>query len=139
MFAGSPGHILVATDLSEQALRAVRRAIRLASQHGARITAAHVLPEDVASNLAEFARARLRRPLIEEQAAGLPAKPTRVVLDSGRPEARIPELAAHLGSDLVVVGTGRHSKLGYALLGGVTHHVLRRARTVVLVVPGVRE
>ncbi|MDX5964969.1 universal stress protein [Rhodococcus opacus] len=60
MFAVPPRQVLVATDLSDPAGRAVRRAAQLAGQHGARVTALHVLPMGVDSNLTEFAYTLLR-------------------------------------------------------------------------------
>lgn len=49
--------MLVATDLSEWAGRAVRRATQLAQQHQARLTALHVLPSGLDAELTASAQA----------------------------------------------------------------------------------
>ncbi|GAB3473710.1 nucleotide-binding universal stress UspA family protein [Amycolatopsis cihanbeyliensis] len=60
---------------------------------------------------------------------------TRVVIETGRPQTLLPQLCHRHAADLVAVGTGGHSRLGYALLGSVAQHVLRYAHSDVLVVP----
>lgn len=72
---------------------------------------------------------------IENLAAELTPTPTQVVIESARPETRLPELSHRHTADLVAVGTGYRSPLGYALLGSVAQHVLRDAPSDVLVVP----
>ena len=75
------------------------------------------------------------RVIIERLASevGAPA-----VIESGRPQTRLPELLRRHHADLVAVGTGGHSALGYALLGSVAQHVMRDTLTDVLVVPAAR-
>ncbi|OLT41628.1 hypothetical protein BAY59_34175 [Prauserella coralliicola] len=72
---------------------------------------------------------------IERVAAELTPAASRVVIASGRPQTRLPELSRHHAADLVAVGTGARSSLGYTLLGSVAQHVLRDASSDVLVVP----
>jgi nucleotide-binding universal stress UspA family protein len=68
-------------------------------------------------------------------AAELAQAATQVVIESGRPQTRLPELSRHHVADLVALGTGSRSSLGYALLGSFAQHVLRDALSDVLVVP----
>jgi hypothetical protein len=51
MAAAPPRHVLVATDLSDQAGLAVRRAAQLGEQHDAQVTAVHVLPSGLDAEL----------------------------------------------------------------------------------------
>jgi len=76
------------------------------------------------------------RPRVEELAAALTPRPTQVVIESGRPQSVLPDLVDHYEPDLIVVGTGERSKLGYALLGSVALHVMRQAKSDVLVIRG---
>ncbi|MDB1088252.1 universal stress protein [Streptomyces sp. ACA25] len=93
------------------------------------------------ASLAELRRVSTERvrPGIEEAAAGLTPPPARVLVVPGRPESRIVELASEYEADLTVVGTGTHSRFGYALVGSVAQYVLRRAPSDVLVVRGTGE
>ena len=53
----------------------------------------------------------------------------------GNPSDEIVTYANKIGAELIVVGTHGRSGLSRALLGSVAEHVLRKARTPVLVVP----
>ena len=72
---------------------------------------------------------------IDDRAAELGA---RAVIESGRPQERLPELFRRHNADLIAVGTGSRSTLGYALIGSVAQHVLRDVPADVLVVPAPR-
>jgi nucleotide-binding universal stress UspA family protein len=76
---------------------------------------------------------------IDTLAAELTPPAARIVIESGRPQTRLPELSLRHRADLVALGTGGRSTLGYALLGSVAQHVLRNAPSDVLVVPAARK
>ncbi|WP_031508604.1 universal stress protein [Streptomyces megasporus] len=75
------------------------------------------------------------RPGIERLADTLHPRPDRVLVVPGRAQDTVPERAESLGADLVAVGTGTRSGLGYTFLGSVARHVVVRSPCDVLVVP----
>lgn len=92
----------------------------------------HGIPEAELAQLRDASTAEVRSH-IEHLAAEVPS--ARVIIESGRPQLKVPEVSDRLAADLVVVGAGTASPLGHVLLGSVTQHVLRRARSDVLIVP----
>ncbi|MBL3568544.1 hypothetical protein BV509_15370 [Rhodovulum sulfidophilum] len=101
--------ILVATDLSPRADRAVNRAFRLARAMGADVLLATVidseLPEDVARPMAEAAATRLTRFAAAIPQAAEVRHDTRIV--TGDPSSAIPRLADETDAALVVLGLHR--------------------------------
>jgi nucleotide-binding universal stress UspA family protein len=142
-------HILVATDGSQQADRAVRLALRVAGH--ARVTALMVVPD---YGTAEFAKAmftnepdihELRKSLAEKGMARLQA-----VLAQHGPRAREIECRVAVSDhaheeivgtarrehcDLIVMGSRGHGALASTLLGSQTQRVLASATLPVLVAP----
>jgi nucleotide-binding universal stress UspA family protein len=94
----------------------------------------HGASEEHLAQLREVSTEQVRGD-IENMAAELKPAAARVVIKSGRPQTLLPELSRHYAADLVALGTGGRSSLGYALLGSVAQHVLRDAVSDVLVVP----
>ena len=140
--------ILVATDLTEASLPAVRTAIALARNIGAEAIAlyvtepaypahhwyvpyigddAHVLRAIVAREL-EAARATLDTQIAD--AGGGATAMVRV----GRPAPVIIETANELGVDLLVVGTHGRKGIEHVLLGSVAEKVVRTSAAPVLTV-----
>ena len=151
-----PNKILVATDGTEDSARAARLAAALAARCGAELHAAHIwrpgaaetvtaaatrppLPGEPPGYAERQARkligAEVRR--IEEE--GVPV--TEAHLRAGQPAQALVALAAELGADLLVVGSGRPRAVRRAgaaaarrpLLGKVADAVVRSARCPVLV------
>lgn len=138
-------HLLIATDFSAAADRALARAAQLARQRGARLTVLHVIPQgplDLARRFAmqapEAAEAEARRGArqeLEERLARLPELPPhQVELRVGRPGAEIAKAAGELGADLIVLGAHGERFLKEVLLGSTVHKALRLAPCPVLVV-----
>jgi nucleotide-binding universal stress UspA family protein len=102
-------HILVATDLSPRADRAVGRAFRLADAHGARLTVLTVMDDAMPDRLAKVMRpeteAHLKSFCDSLSDDSRIAHVTRVA--QGDPSQVIPETAAVIGADLVVLGLHR--------------------------------
>jgi nucleotide-binding universal stress UspA family protein len=136
--------ILIATDGSPSAQEAIRYGIELAADQGATATfvlavpAVDVVPTSgfgftgaVPHELTEHDREPLdeARELAEE--AGVTAH-TRLL--RGDPVDEIVAYADTLYADLIVVGSRGHGAVASALLGSVSHGVLREARRPVLVV-----
>jgi len=138
--------ILAPLDFSEHSYAALKYAIQLAEQVGARITLLHVvkpalgMPEggvwclDVESVsqialVAEQAVARIcKREKLRPPASG----PTIVRI--GVPSEVIKETAADQRSDLIVLATHGRTGLAHALLGSDAESVIRQAPCPVLVV-----
>jgi nucleotide-binding universal stress UspA family protein len=141
--------VLLAVDSSATSITAARAAGALTPQaHHVVTHVTTVLGENLLRmrGFSEHRIAELRevstekvRPRLDELATNVAPQPAKVVIDSGRPEDTLPQLAERLGADLVATGAGDHSRLAYALLGSVAHHVVRRARCDVLVVPRSQE
>jgi nucleotide-binding universal stress UspA family protein len=142
--------ILVATDDSETARRAVDAGVELAANEGAELVFAHVVsvldfaPE---SNGVEIPPARV--PRAEENAAlaaalasaaehGVPAKAELLL---GYPCTQILRLARHIDADLIVIGSRGLGPFKGAFLGSTSRGVVAKAERPVMVVreTGVRE
>lgn len=138
--------ILVCTDFSPLADRALDVALDLAARVGAKVTVLHVwdlpafsLPpgylvptEDVVGAVRGAAQGRLKALLEEHARAGVAV---RGELREGVPWEQVDAVARETSADLVVVGTHGRRGLGRALLGSVAEKVLRTSNRPVLVVP----
>lgn len=139
--------ILVATDGSEPAQKALQHAARLAASMGARL---HVLcvvqtgfspagPEYPTQAYADLVESRrqtaqdLVDPLVKELVAdGLEA--IGYVREGKRASEAIVETARHEEVDLIVIGTHGRSGLQRFLLGSVAEGVLRSAEVPVMAI-----
>lgn len=139
--------IVVGTDFSVCAARAISFSVSLARSQGARIHLLHVLMEpvqafDVAAALPypdtgvrkeweEAARSRLER---EAKAIEKRGVETTCELKWGRPSDVIVATAAARKASLVVVGTHGRSALEKLLLGSTAERVVRLSHVPVLTV-----
>ncbi len=138
--------ILVATDFSPMAERALDFAISVATASGASITLLHVydlpafsLPpgilvptEDIVGAVESASREKMDELVQKKRGAGV--KIGKMLRD-GVPWETIEGVAGEIGADLVVVGTHGRRGLSRALLGSVAERVLRTSKHPVLVVP----
>ena len=143
-------HILVATDGSERADKALALAVRMARERpGTRLSALLVVHdfstadflevvstmrtdfEQLRQQLAEKGRERLFG-LLRPHAVQLPID--AVVEVSDAPHAAILATARRLGADLIVMASRGHGPATSALLGSQTQKVLAEAEVPVLVV-----
>ena len=142
--------LLCAVDFSDGSESALRAALSLSEQSGAHLTLLHVLewpwveppapaiedlPPAQGLALAEFRRytedsARHRLESLVPKSAPLSRVATRLV--SGKPYARILDVAAEEGSDLIILGVRGRQPLDLALFGSTANHVVRRATCAVL-------
>jgi nucleotide-binding universal stress UspA family protein len=140
-------HLLLPTDGSELARRAVEHGIRLAQSLGARLTALHVTPRFRPSEL--HAHAILREAQQDElrsradahrildpvaraaHAAGVACELVHKVGD--KPWQTIIEVAAERGCDLVCIGSHGRSGVRALVLGGQTTKLLTHSKLAVLV------
>lgn len=140
----TPHHLLVPTDFSPDAQRALEYAIALARVLHARVTLLHVisavywatgdlpgaLSAAVLEELEAAAQQSLEQALQRVRAAGLDGE-ARVV--HGSPFACIVAAARAQGVDLIVMGSHGRTGLRHVLLGSVAERVVRLAPCPVLV------
>lgn len=122
--------VLVATDFSEGAAVAVRRAFELAAPHGAHVTVVHVAPRGVAAEIMNTAEDGLRQLVWD---APVPAD---TLLTTGAPSARIAAEAERSEADLVVVGAHGAHWLRDVFIGSTAEMVVAASEVPVLLVKG---
>ncbi len=142
-----PKRILVATDFSEQAGRALDAAVALAVRTKAEVHLIHalevalplfepyavVLPADWIGEARRLAEQKLQKAHAAVRAKGL----TGTVHLGDVPAAHaIAERAKALGADLVVIGTHGHTGLKHVLLGSVAERTVEYAPCAVWTVKG---
>jgi len=140
---GPPEAILLATDLSARCDRALDRAVSLAGEWQARLTALHVMEEPAPGALVggtpvpswrrardpqRVAEARIRSELREV------APDLTVVIDRGDAADAILRTAEACHCGLVVAGVARDEALGRLALGSTVARLVRRSAVPVLVV-----
>lgn len=140
-------HIVLASDGSETASQAAKKAIELAKIHGAKLTAAFVVDpypfigvgEDSGAGLQAYtaaAQANTTRAVAAFEAfakeAGVQAN-ARVV-ESSQVAKGILMVADEVGADLVVVGSHGKSGIQKLVLGSVSSKVVASCEVPVLVV-----
>ena len=137
--------ILVATDFSDHAARALDTACHLAKRFEAKLVIAHAYEVpvhglapygfEVAVDLLERVHAEAARRLdalvADAVARGVDASP---LASSDTPSQAIVAAAEDVDADLVVMGTRGHTGLKHALLGSVAERTLRTAPCSVLAV-----
>lgn len=139
-------HILVPLDFSDNSRKALRYAIALARQFGARITLLHVVepliyPADSGfvpveahaweGNLLKETKARLDALVREEMPSDL-AVETAVV--TGNAFMEVAEVAREKKVDLLVITTHGYTGLKHLVLGSTAERVVRYAPCPVMVV-----
>jgi nucleotide-binding universal stress UspA family protein len=138
--------ILVPTDFSESATRALRLAVALARESGGHLTLFHCAPAvDVLGHgtidnalyygalmdrLTQELEDLLTRTLKDEVAEGVPHDHAHVI---GFPPDEIVRRAKEGGYDLVVMGTHGRTGLDKVIMGSVTQRVIARSEVPVLV------
>lgn len=136
--------ILVATDFSEHAQRAVAWGAALAKRFGAElelITSVFVvplaagphsygIPPDYLRNVREQADKHLDEVAARYKRDGIAVQCTVLHED---PSSGVCARAAETNADLIVLGTRGRSGLGHVLLGSTAERVLRRAPVPVVV------
>ena len=138
--------ILVPTDFSESATRALRLAVTLARESGGHVTVFHCAPAvdmlghgtvdnalyygALMDRLSEELDRLLTRTVGEEIPKGLSEDHAQVI---GFPPDEIVRRAKEGAYDLVVMGTHGRTGLDKVLMGSVTARVIRRSEVPVLV------
>jgi nucleotide-binding universal stress UspA family protein len=125
--------LLCPIDFSPPSLHAFERALVLADELGAALTALHVLDPDRESVNDDAARVRLRQ-IVSAEARGH----FRVVevVSCGHVADKILRLSSEDGTDLIVMGVHGRGALDVALFGSTTQQIVRGASCPVLTVSG---
>lgn len=147
-----PKKILVPTDLSEPADRAVEHAADMAATYNARVTVLHVIEENVKQCaidylvdycleddfVATFEREILKavNERLGRQVSGLKEEKKADIefkVKKGNPSDTILEEQVGLGADLIVIASHGRSGIARHAIGSVADKVVRTARCPVLV------
>ncbi|RMH49576.1 MAG: universal stress protein [Alphaproteobacteria bacterium] len=128
--------ILVATDLSERADRAIERAFLLGSEHGAEVVVLTVLEEALAERLGADVTKATRDRLTSHVASLAVAHgvPHRVEVALGKPYREILAQAAQCNPELIVMGMHRENGLLDLFRGTTVARVARGGVWPVLLV-----
>jgi nucleotide-binding universal stress UspA family protein len=145
----NPKKILVPTDMSSHADKAVRHAIEIARQFGGELFMLHVIHDSVQQCTVDYCMdsplaEKLQNELVEaarkkilEQAEKFPgAKDITITTDVkiGVPHDRILQEEDERGIDLVVMSSLGTTGLAKYVIGSVARHVLQNSRCSVLLV-----
>ncbi len=140
--------ILVATDFSEPAARAIETAVEFAKKFGAKLIVLHaykveipmaspmvaggyVLPDGFFEQLGQHARAEVEEAARAIQAQGVEAVGIAV---EQSPAAAIVDEAKEQGADLIIMGTRGLTGIKHVALGSVAERVVRTAPCAVLTI-----
>ncbi|MFZ0135071.1 MAG: universal stress protein [Desulfobacterales bacterium] len=143
-------HILCPTDLKDRSDLAVNQAIRMAHQFGSKITLLNIHKEFMDKEEREMLRVSVSKMKDKYKQSAVESKKEMkdivhqmhgddidiaYLLQGGKPENTIVEMAEKIGADLIVMATdGRDNLLDY-VAGTITEHVINSARCPVLVIP----
>jgi nucleotide-binding universal stress UspA family protein len=139
--------ILAATDGSQSAREAVEVALELAREQGADVTFVHVTDPDEFRGGKGGTHALTHTEEVDDsetvlKAAGQAAEDAGVSYALERVSGNIVEsivaVADEKDADLIVIGSRGRGAVATALLGSISHGVLRHARRPVLIVKGAK-
>lgn len=128
--------LLVGTDLSSRADRALRRAALLAAASGAELLLVHAVDDDQPRSLVEIQRQEALA-LLRDQVAGLAelhGLPTTPLIEEGDPFEAVLRVADARGADLIVLGEHRRRPLRDIFAGTTVERVMRYGHRPVLMV-----
>ncbi len=128
--------VLVASDLSLRSEPALRRAVQLAADAGARLTVMHVVEETLPEDMMDDASEKARR-YLERQVAGLgQVREPEIVIGRGQAFHVISEEARARNADLIVLGAHRRQFLRDVFVGTTVERVTRTAGRPALMANG---
>ncbi|GGO87334.1 hypothetical protein GCM10011348_40280 [Marinobacterium nitratireducens] len=153
-------HILYASDLGENSRPAFRMAVKLASEHHAKITFLHVIEAmspsaeavietyfepKVLEEMRRSGTEQLKSQMVgriesfwtEELPEGVefPQGKPDVRVEKGNVEEMILKSAGDIDADIIVMGTRTHSALSKMFLGSSAQRVMQHSDRPVLIVP----
>ncbi len=135
--------IVVGTDFSSGAARAVERAVELASETGASVACVHAYEDPPGTPLLNDPSAAMMADLEQSVAAArrrYPTVPVECFVRRGPAWDKLSNVAGELGAELIVVGaSGQHGRAHPSFLGSVTTRVASTSHRPVMVVPAHEE
>jgi universal stress protein E len=128
-------HVLVATDLSDRALKAMQRSLGLARRYRARLTVLHVVDPDQPLKLRDEALSS-RQSWLEEELGRHDTQGVELAIEvlPGAADGTIVEFAEQAEADLVVMGAHRRHLLRDVFVGTTIERVIRGTDRPVLMV-----
>lgn len=134
-----PSHIVLATDFSARCDRAQDRAVQLAMDWNASLTAVHALDEfglatDTAAREAYRRTVMRKAERLREELACIEGLRSSVVVDEGASAAVILAVAARERAELIVTGIARAGPLGLMPIGSTVTELARSTQVPLLVV-----
>jgi nucleotide-binding universal stress UspA family protein len=134
-----PSHIILATDFSARCDRAQDRAVQLAVEWNAGLTAVHALSDlsltDDASVREAYRRAAMRNAdILRDELDCVEGLRSSAIVEQGNVEAVILEAAAKEKADLIVTGIARTGPLAQVLIGNTATALARTSPVPLLVV-----
>ena len=135
----APSHIILATDFSARCDRAQDRAVRLAIQWNASLTAVHALTdmaltEDTSVRDA-YRRAAMRNAAsLREELACVEGLRSSVLVEEGPVDWVVLEITARERAELIVTGIARSGPLAQVLVGSTVTALARKSPIPLLVV-----
>jgi universal stress protein A len=140
--------ILVPTDYSIPAEKALKYAIPFARQFGATITLVHIVDGDrypsfvpmemerkrILQGLSEYAESQMKK--LEQRYAPEAPLSKKSIVRTGKPYEEIVKVAGQLKADMIIMATHGYTGLKHTLLGSTAERVVRHARCPVLTVRG---
>jgi nucleotide-binding universal stress UspA family protein len=134
-----PSHIILATDFSARCDRAQDRAVQLAVEWNASLTAVHALTDlsltDDTSLCDAYRTAAMRNAdILREEFAAIEGLRSSVVVEEGPAEAVILEVVKRERAELIVTGIARTGPLTQVLIGSTVTALARTSPVPLLVV-----
>ena len=129
--------ILVATDLSARAEKAIARAVQLADEHRATLTILHVLPDAVGDESSKRQIVLQVEKYLQRKVIKLSPhreKKVSIQVDTGRASVEIIRRAREKAVDIILVGAHGEQFINKLLFGRTAERILRRGDRPVLVV-----
>jgi len=141
--------IMVATDLSDKSLEALRYAVDIAKKYDAEITLLHVVEEFLnkeemrmlrvsVNNVKEVQKQRAvaAKEILEDELERVGAKGInhKLLLREGKPYKEITDTAEELGMDLLVITTAGRTNIEELLLGSTAEQIVHYSNVPVLTV-----
>jgi universal stress protein A len=140
--------ILVPTDFSIPAEKALKYAIPFARQLGATITLVHIVDGDrypsfvpmelerkrILQSLSEYAETQMKK--LEQRYASEAPMARKSIVRTGKPYEEVVKVASQMKADMIIMATHGYTGLKHTLLGSTAERVVRHARCPVLTVRG---
>jgi len=133
-------HILLATDLHSENMKATHKAVAQAEQNGAKLSVVHVVEPLPAYAMGYFGSVNIEKELIDEAQKNMAELGKKINVaeqdlhvEIGSVKVAVLSIAKEVGADLIIVGShGRHGL--EKLLGSTAAGVLHGAECDVLIV-----